>query len=87
MYLHLGGEVTVPQAAVVGIFDLEGTSVSARTREFLRAAEKRGEVVNVTYEMPRSFVVTRRDGKTQVYICQLSAATLRKRQGSMGLSE
>ena len=45
MYLHLGGTVSVPVAEVVGIFDLDNTSTSRITRDFLHTAEVEGMVV------------------------------------------
>lgn len=80
MYLHLGQSVVVPLGEVVGIFDLDNTTASHRTRAFLTRAEREGRVVNVSEELPRSFVLCRRaDGKSLVYLSQLSPATLARR--------
>ena len=80
MYLHLGQDVVVRMEQVVGIFDLENSTVSKITRQYLAEATKQGRVVNVSMEMPKSFVVcTGKDKETTVYISQISAATLRKR--------
>ena len=64
----------------VVMWDERCTTVSAHTRAFLADAEKGGRVVNVTHELPRSFVVCAHpvEGET-VYICQLSPATLLRR--------
>lgn len=79
-YLHLGGDMVVPLREVVGIFDMDFTTVSKNTRGFLADAEKGGRVVNVTTELPRSFVVCAdRQGNETVYVCQISPATLRRR--------
>ncbi len=80
MYLHLGQDVVVRTADIVGIFDMETTTVSRASRQFLADAEKGGRVVNVTYELPKSYVVcTDADGGETVYISQISSATLLKR--------
>lgn len=79
MYLHLGQDVVVRAGEIVGIFDLEKASVSKRTRSFLSNATKQGNVVTVSYEMPKSFIVTSNQDKTTVYISQISTATLKKR--------
>ena len=76
MYLHLGKDTLVNTRDVVGLFDLDTTSLSKKTRKFLAAAEKAGKVVNVSTELPKS-VVLARDGR--LYISQLSTATLKKR--------
>ena len=79
MYIHLGEEIIVRSADVIGIFDIENTSLGKYTREFLAAAEKGGRVCNVSYEMPKSFTVCESGGEEKVYISQTSAATLSKR--------
>ena len=81
MYLHLGQNTVVRTASVVGIFDIENTSTSRLTRNYLNQAEKSGQVVNVSTELPKSFVVCREGKRTVVYISQISPATLKKRMG------
>lgn len=81
MYIHLGGEYVVKQDEIIGIFDLENTTVSKHTREFLKIQEKRKEVINVSYELPKSFILTSKKNKSKVYISQISPLTLSKRLG------
>lgn len=81
MYLHLGQNVVVRGSSVVGIFDIENTSISKITKEFLSTEEKMKRVVNVSTDLPKSFVVCRENGKNTVYISQISCATLKKRSG------
>jgi len=78
MYLHLGQSVVVPEAEIIGIFDLDNTTGSKITREFLSDAEKEGSVVSVSEELPRSFVVCSGQ-KMKIYLTQLSSQTLLKR--------
>ena len=86
MYLHLGNDVVVQTQNIIAMFDLDACTVSKKTRDFLAAAQKQGEIVTVSYELPKSFVVCRENGKTIVYISQLSTKTLNKRKNSI-LSE
>ena len=82
MYLHLGQDTVIKMDEIIGIFDMENSTVSRITRDYLAAAEKAGRVINVSMEMPKSFVLCRDEtGKTTVYISQISTATLRKRTG------
>lgn len=81
MYIHLGGDYVVFEDEIIGIFDLENTTVSKHTRQFLNLSEKRKEVINVSYELPKSFVLTSKKNKNKVYISQISPATLNKRLG------
>ena len=82
MYLHLGQDTVVKFDSVLGIFDMDTSTVSKFTRDFLRKAEKDGNVVNVSYELPKSFVVCLENKKLKVYISQLSSSTLQKRAAS-----
>ena len=41
MYIHLGESTVVRDDEVIGFFDLETTTVSKHTRDFLKYAEKR----------------------------------------------
>lgn len=78
MYLSIGGDFTVRQQSVLGIFDLDNTSTSKRTREFLEKAEKEGSVVPCD-DLPKSFLLTSEYGMIRVYLTPLSASTLEKR--------
>lgn len=80
MFLHLGQNTVIHQDDIIGIFDLDNTTVSKRTRDFLAKKEKEGRVVNVSYELPKSFVLCENKNKEiTVYITQISTSTLIKR--------
>lgn len=81
MYIHLGGEYVVRQENIIGIFDLENTTISKHTRDFLNFCEKRKEVTNVSYELPKSFILTNQKNVNKVYISQISPTTLSRRLG------
>ena len=77
MYLHLGASTVIHQSDVLGIFDLDNTTASWRTRDFL---EREGRVVSVGEDLPKAFLLCRdREGEVMVYLTQLSPATLAKR--------
>lgn len=48
MYLHLGQSTVVRADTLLGIFDLEKSTISRTTRDYLAQATARGEVVNVS---------------------------------------
>jgi hypothetical protein len=84
MYLHLGQNVVVPESEVIGIFDLDNSTSSHITRKFLSEAEKTGYVVNISDELPNSFVLCNEPGSnTKIYLSQLSSQTLQKRSETM----
>lgn len=58
MFLHLGADTVIQTDHILGIFDLDTTTVQKSSREYLNLAEKAGRVVNVSpFELPKSFVV------------------------------
>ena len=79
MFIHLGEKCIVRKKDIVGIFDIENTSVSAITKEFLNKAGKRGGVVYINEEMPKSFILVRDGEESVIYISSLSPSTLVKR--------
>ena len=79
MYIHLGSETVVRMNDVIGVFDLETCTIGKHTRTFLSNATKNGQVINVSMELPKSFIVTANENKTNVYISQISSSTLKKR--------
>lgn len=79
MYLYLGQETVINTNHIVGIFDLDNTSVSHITRAYLAAAQRSGQIVEVSPDIPKSFVVCEDSGGITVYLSQISPATLKKR--------
>ncbi|MEG2053584.1 MAG: DUF370 domain-containing protein [Oscillospiraceae bacterium] len=79
MYLHIGQETVLNTKDILGIFDIDSSSVSKNTRDFLAASEKNKKVINVTNELPKSFIIT--VPNENLYISQISSQTLKKRSG------
>ncbi len=79
MYLHLGGNTVVNSRDIIGIFDLDTVTVTKLGRDYINRASKSGKVVNVTYELPKSFVLTIENGEEKLYVSQLAPSTLLKR--------
>ena len=76
MYLHLGQSEIVPYRRIIGIFDLD----KWRTRDYLAAAQREGVVLDVSGDLPKSFVVCDHPYHDQiVYLSQLNPATLASR--------
>ncbi len=82
MYLHIGNGHTVRQKDVIGIFDLDTSTVSPITRRYLSSMEKSGKAENVKEEIPKSFVLLGKENKKRgakeykVYIAQLSSKAI-----------
>ena len=74
MYMHLGQETVVRERDIIGIFDLDNTTVGRHTRKTPNLAEKDGRVVNVTDDLPKTFVITTRPGKKPARIWCICAS-------------
>ncbi len=85
MFLHLGKNIVIRTKDVVGIFDLETSTISNTTRNYLAAAQKSGRVISISSEMPKSFILCCDGaGNETVYTSQISTATLLKRSAYAG---
>ena len=78
MYLNIGNDMAVRDRSIIGIFDMDNTSTSKRTREFLAHAEKEGGVVPCD-DLPKSFILTTEYGWSRVHLTPFSTTTLEKR--------
>ena len=78
MYISIGNDFAVRESTIIGIFDLDNTTINARGREFLERAEKEGQVVPWD-DLPRSFILTSEYGMTKIYQTNLSTQTLAKK--------
>ena len=70
--------MAVRESSIIGIFDMDNTSTSKRTREFLARSERDGQVVPCD-DLPKSFVLTAEYGLDRIYLTSLNASTLEKR--------
>ncbi|MEE1046300.1 MAG: DUF370 domain-containing protein [Clostridia bacterium] len=76
MYLHLGKGTIVNTSDIIAIMDLESSSMSPNTREFLKVIEEEGFVRNVSEEIPKTYVVCEVDGQSVVYVTNISSKAL-----------
>ena len=84
-YLHIGQNVMLEDKRIIGIFDLDNTSTSKITREFLNTAEQDSVVQTACEDIPKSFVVCYHPYHRQIiYISQLNSQTLLKRTQGKG---
>ncbi len=80
MYLHLGQDKVVQVREIIGIFDLDNTTVSKTTREMLHKAEQSGDAVTIAGDLPKSYVVcSTQKGRQKIYISPVTPSTLQRR--------
>lgn len=86
MYIHIGGNTMIDSERIIGLFDMEKTTVSARTRPLLARMQREGRVTAVSGDLPRTMILayapgfdrTKRGG-TVLYTTPVSSATIAKR--------
>lgn len=82
MYLHLGENTVVRTDSIIGIFDMDTSTISKWTKDYLSNATKNKRVINVSMELPKSFVVCNENDEIKVYVSQISSQTLMKRKSN-----
>ena len=82
MYLHLGEITVVRTDSIIGIFDMDTSTISKWTKDYLSNATKNKRVINVSMELPKSFVVCNENNEIKVYVSQISSQTLMKRKSN-----
>ncbi|MBR2099833.1 MAG: DUF370 domain-containing protein [Eubacterium sp.] len=75
MFIHLGEDTVINDKEIIGVFDIDTSTVNKATRDYLSKAEKDKRVVYVNYDLPKSFIVC--DDK--VYISPINTSTIYKR--------
>ena len=83
MFLHIGGDVVIPVKNIIAIFDIETTTISKDTKEFLAIAEEEGFIKSISTDLPKTFIITESNKKSKIYLSPISSGTLQKRSGFM----
>ena len=74
MYINIGNNKSVRAADVVAIFDMDSSTISTHTRNFLSRAQAHAHVIPLGYDLPKSFVVMRDE---TVYLSPLNTSTIK----------
>ena len=77
MYLRVEENIVVNTKDIIGIFDMDNTTVSRLG--FLAESQKNGLIINSTDDLPKSFVVVKEKDETKVFISSVSSKVLAKR--------
>ncbi len=79
MYLHVGKGKTVRKNNILGIFDLDTSTISSVTKSFINKKEKAGLVEYADFDLPRSFVLCNEDGEYRIILSRISSVGLKER--------
>lgn len=82
MFLHLGNDAVVSEDDIVAVFDMDNTTISRQSRDFLAYAQRLDMIVDICDDLPKSYIITNSGGITKVYISSVSSKTIAKRARS-----
>ena len=79
MYLHIGNGKSVKKKDIIGIFDLDTSTITKTGKDFINKSEKRGVVEYDDDDLPRSFVLVEENKKYKVKLSRISSKGLATR--------
>ena len=75
MYIHIGHNRVVRDTDILGIFDLDSSTVSINTRNYLKRAQTEKRVKTLGYELPKSFIILKNN---EVYLSPFNTSSIIK---------
>ena len=79
MFLHIGNGKSVLKKNIIGIFDLDTSTVSKTGKDFINKKEKEGLLEYDDYDLPRSFVLIEEKDKYKIKLSRISSVGLKTR--------
>ncbi|MBO5316419.1 MAG: DUF370 domain-containing protein [Clostridia bacterium] len=79
MFLHIGNGKSVLKKNIIGIFDLDTSTVSKIGKDFINKKEKEGLLEYDDYDLPRSFVLIEEKDKYKIKLSRISSLGLKAR--------
>ncbi|MBO5009698.1 MAG: DUF370 domain-containing protein [Clostridia bacterium] len=79
MFLHIGNGKSVLKKNIIGIFDLDTSTVSKIGKDFINKKEKEGLLEYDDYDLPRSFVLIEEKDKYKIKLSRISSLGLKTR--------
>ena len=84
MYIHIGENKVLRKKDILFVFDMDSSTVSVHTRNYLNKAQREKRVISVSLDLPKSFIVTK-DGL--VYLSTFNTSTIVSKIGIWLLRE
>ena len=79
MYLHIGNGKSVKKRDIIGIFDLDTSTVSKTGKDFINKKSKAGLLEYGDDDLPRSFVLVDEGKVSRVFLSRISVQGLKLR--------
>ncbi len=76
MYVDIATDYLIKKDDIIGIFDLDNTTINKQTRDFLNKKEKENKTIYIINDIPKTFILMK-DGT--VYIVELMPSIIKKR--------
>ncbi len=76
MYLHIGNKQSVKKKNIIGIFDLDTSTVTKTGKDFINGLERTGAVEYSDDDLPRSFVLVSEGKKCKAKLSRISSKGL-----------
>lgn len=79
MYLHIGNGQSVKKKDIIGVFDLDTSTVTKTGKDFINKLEREGAVEYSDDDLPRSFVLISEEKKCKAKLSRISTKGLMAR--------
>ncbi len=79
MFLHIGNGKSIRKKSIIGIFDLDTSTVSPITKNYVNLMQKKGLLDYDDSDLPRSFVIYESDGEAKASLSRISTSGLKLR--------
>ncbi len=79
MYLHIGNGKSVKKKDIIGVFDLDTSTVSKITRSFVNKMQKEGRLEYYDTDLPRAFVLVGSRDASTLRLSRISPQGLKQR--------
>ena len=79
MYLHIGNSESIKKSEIIGIFDLDTSTVSSVTKKYIEKMQKEGMVEYNDTDLPRTFIIVKNKKEEKIKLSRISATSLIQR--------
>lgn len=79
MYLHIGENSIINTKNIIAVLNMETSTVSKDTKNFLKTAQEEDFIKEINVEIPKTFIVSEVNNKSEIYLTNISPVTLKKR--------
>ena len=79
MYLHIGNGINIRKKSIIGIFDLDSSTISSVTKKYINKNEKEGNILYQDTDLPRTFILHEEGNKYKIKLSRISSNGLKIR--------